>query len=128
MDASASSTISTSPTRRASSSALVAREVALRFLARFEVVSAEFVDSRIESAPPPTQHVIEVTGPYTIETDEFRFAESYVGMEVIGEAGTVIGWDGDREVRTPHENAVLIMPSRRKRKGESAVRFGRQIS
>ena len=73
----------------------------------------------------PIQYVIEVTGPVTIETDAFRFAEEFRGMEIISDAGTVIGWDGDKEILTPYDDCVLIMPSRRLKKGESAVRFGR---
>ena len=56
------------------------------------------------------------------------FVDDYRGLEVIPAAGTVIGHDGDRAVPTPYDNCVLIMPSRRLRKGESAVRFGRFIS
>jgi hypothetical protein len=48
-------------------------------------------------------------------------------MEVIAKKGTLIGWDGASEVHTPYDNCVLIMPSRRLRKGESAVRFGRYV-
>ena len=61
----------------------------------------------------------------TIGTDDFRFVQNFRGMEVIEKNGTLIGWDGKTEVRTPYDNCVLIMPSRRLRKGESAVRFGR---
>jgi hypothetical protein len=49
-------------------------------------------------------------------------------MELITAVGTVIGYDGDEEIKTPYDNCVLIMPSRRLRKGESAVRFGRFIN
>ncbi len=108
-----------------SESAAVAKEIALRFLAHYEVVGLEFVEEHLTPAPPVEQHVIEVTGPVTIETDHFRFTENFFGMEVIEKKGTLIGWDGDAEVRTPYDNCVLIMPSRRLRKGESAVRFGR---
>jgi predicted deacylase len=103
----------------------VAKEISLRFLARYEVVSPDFVEEHLTVAPPLEQRLIEVTGPVTIETDEFRFTESFSGMEIIEKAGTLIGWDGSTEVRTPYDNCVLIMPSRRLRKGESAVRFGR---
>ena len=68
-----------------------------------------------------------MTGPVTIRSDEFRFVEDYRGMEVIPRAGTVIGVDGDEEVRTPFDGCVLIMPSLRRRRGESAVRFGRLV-
>jgi hypothetical protein len=70
---------------------------------------------------------VQVVAPITITTDDFRFVRNYTGMEVIPEAGTVIGYDGPREVRTPFDDCVLIMPSTLKRKGESAVRLGRFI-
>ena len=63
----------------------------------------------------------------TIASDDFRFAAPYVGMEVIARAGTVIGHDGARAVATPYDNCVLIMPSMRLRKGETAVRLGRIV-
>lgn len=106
-------------------SVAVAKEIALRFVAHYEVVDPEFVAEHLSAEAPPRQHLIEVTGPITIETDDFRFTERFRGMEVIEKKGTLIGWDGDSEVRTPYDNCVLIMPSRRLRKGESAVRFGR---
>lgn len=105
----------------------VAKEIALRFLDHYRVVSPEFIEEHLTTRPPPVQRVIEVTGPITIETDHFRFTESFRGMEVIENEGTLIGWDGDKEVRTPYDRCVLIMPSRRLRKGESAVRFGRYM-
>ena len=36
--------------------------------------------------------------------------------------------DGATDVRTPYDDAVLIMPTRRPRKGETAVRIGRFVS
>ncbi len=105
----------------------VAVEVALRFLACTDTVAREWVEARLPATAPPAQRIIDVTGPVTIESDRFRFVEDYQGMEVIADEGTVIGWDGERAVRTPYPNCVLIMPSRRLRRGESAVRFGRYI-
>lgn len=107
------------------SSVDVAKEISLRFLANYAVVDTGFVEEHLGVAPPERQQVIEVTGPITIETDDFRFTKSFRGMEVIEKEGTLIGWDGNKEVRTPYDECVLIMPSRRLRKGESAVRFGR---
>ena len=103
----------------------VAKEIALRFLARYQVVAPSFIEEHLTAAAPAQQKLIEVTGPITIETDDFRFTERFSGMEVIAKKGTLIGWDGASEVRTPYDDCVLIMPSRRLRKGESAVRFGR---
>jgi succinylglutamate desuccinylase len=106
------------------SSADVAKDVTLRFLGSFETLDPKFIDQHLERAPPPMQHVIKVTAPVTIETDEFRFVDDYRGMEVIPKAGSVIAWDGEKSITTPYDNCVLIMPSRRTKKGESAVRFG----
>ena len=108
-------------------SVLVAKDVALRFLACFEVVDLAFVEAHLEASPPPVQRVIEVTAPVTIETGEFRFVGDYRGMDVIETEGTVIAWDGDAEVRTPYDHCVLIMPSTRLQKGNTAVRFGRYV-
>lgn len=106
------------------SSADIAKDVVLRFLGNFEILDPEFIDQQLEHAPPPMQHVIQVTEAVTIETDQFRFVEDFRGMEVISKAGTVIAWDGEKAIATPYDNCVLIMPSRRLKKRESAVRFG----
>ena len=108
--------------------ARVAVEVALRFLACTGAVAREWIERRQRETGSLVQRIIEVTEPVTVETDRFWFAEPYEGMEVIPEAGTVIGWDGERAVRTPYPECVLIMPSRRLRRGESAVRFGRYVT
>ncbi|MGI9335566.1 MAG: succinylglutamate desuccinylase [Gammaproteobacteria bacterium] len=104
----------------------VAFDVTARFLRQTGVVAPEFWASRI--APSPAQQrVIEVTQPVTIKNDGFRFADDYRGLEVIERAGTVIGWDGHEAVKTPFDDCVLIMPSRRLNAGASAVRLGRYL-
>ena len=108
--------------------ARVAIEVSLRFLACSGTVAREWLEARQSEAGPAVQRIIEVTKPVTIETDRFWFVEDYEGMEVIPDEGTVIGWDGERAIRTPYPQCVLIMPSRRLRRGESAVRFGRYVA
>ena len=105
----------------------VAVDIALRFVARTGVVAREWVDARLPRVAPAEQRIIEVSGPVTIASDRFRFVEDYEGMEVIPDEGTVIGWDAERAIRTPYPDCVLIMPSRRLRRGESAVRFGRYV-
>ncbi|MCZ6863857.1 MAG: succinylglutamate desuccinylase/aspartoacylase family protein, partial [Alphaproteobacteria bacterium] len=104
----------------------VAIETVYRFLGHLEAIAPEAAEPYVSKAAP-AQKFIEVAGPVTIETDGFRFAENYKGLEVIAEAGTVIGHDGDKEVTTPFDDCVLIMPSQRLKKGESAVRFGRFV-
>jgi predicted deacylase len=97
-----------------------------RFLCALDVIDAESAAPHI-GPEPPAQRVVEVSGPVTIEDDGFRFVADYQGMEVIGRAGTIIGHDGDKPIVTPYDDCVLIMPSRRLLKGQSAVRFGRFV-
>jgi predicted deacylase len=104
----------------------VARDVAVRLLAHLGMVGPQFAAEHTRPAPTP-QQVVEVTGPVTIRSDDFRFVSDFRGLEVIAQAGTLIGYDGDHEVRTPYDRCVLIMPSLRRRKGESAVRLGRFV-
>src|SRR3546814_5453602 len=75
----------------------------------------------------PEQRFVEVTGPVTITSENFRFVETFNGLEVIPKAGTVIAYDGDAPVTTPYDDCVLIMPSRRLNPGASAVRLGRYV-
>lgn len=108
-------------------SATVAVDAMLRFLLHFGAIEREFAAPHL--APlPAAQRVVEVTEAVTIESDDFRFAAPYVGMEVIARAGTVIGYDGPTAVATPYEDCVLIMPSMRLQKGQTAVRLGRIVS
>jgi len=109
-------------------SAVVAREVLLRFLIAAGILDAADAAGRLPDAPVPDQRVIEVTHAWTIRSDAFRFVRPFVGMEVIPAAGTVIGVDGDTPVTTPYDDCVLIMPSRRQVRGQTAVRLGRLVA
>lgn len=110
------------------SSARVAHDVMLRFLGHAGVVGADFVTANLNDTKLPKQKIIEVSGPYTITAEQpFTWKENYIGFELVEKAGTVIGWDGDKEVGTPYDNCVLIMPNRIKARGHSAVRFGHYV-
>jgi len=103
----------------------VAFQVTLRFLRHFGMVPAAFLDAHLDAAPLPQQRAIEVTDVITIESDAFSFALPVAGMQVVPASGTLLAHDGPRPVRTPYDDSVLIMPTRRPRKGETAVRIGR---
>jgi predicted deacylase len=104
---------------------IVAIETMLRFLLAVGSVSPEVARPHLSSGAPPPQRHIEVTEAVSITTEGFAFVENYIGLEVIPERGTVIGHDGDKPVRTPYDRCVLIMPTRRLQRGQTAVRFGR---
>ena len=106
----------------------VAIECALRFLLRFGAISEELAAAHLPEAPPAPQRIIEVTDAVTVRGGGFDFSGPYTGLEVIGAAGTLIGRDGNKEIRTPYDDCVLVMPSRKLRAGQTAVRFGRYIS
>ena len=108
-------------------SAELAIASAWRFLWKVGMVSEEQASPFQTVSLPEKQQFIEVSGPYTIQTDSFRFTETFTGLEVIEKAGTVIGYDGESEVTTPYDSCVLIMPSLRQTPGASAVRFGKFI-
>ena len=111
----------------AKSSALVAKETALRFLSYLELIDSDVAAGYLPAAPLPTARVIEVTDTVTIHSERFRFAEPYIGMEVIPKAGAILGWDGEQAVHTPYDDCILIMPSRRLYRGQTAVRLGRFV-
>lgn len=104
-------------------------EVALRFLRMLDMIEPEVgADVLNDLALPASQRVIEVTGPVTINAETFTFAGEFNGMEVLAKAGTLIGHDGDVPIVTPYDDCVLIMPSKRLWKGQTAVRLGRLVS
>jgi predicted deacylase len=105
-----------------------AKEVTLRFLRHFGMVDTAFLDAYLEPMPMPAQKVIEVTSVVTIGTDDFDFAVPASGLAVVQKAGTLLARDGDAEIFTPYDDCVLIMPTRRPKKGETAVRLGRFVS
>jgi predicted deacylase len=110
-------------------SAQVATDVMLRFLIATGAVARDDLAALGEEDfdAHPRQRVIEVTEAVTITGPGFEFAGDFRGLEVLQEKGTLIGRDGDREVRTPYDDCVLIMPSRRLVRGQTAVRLGRYI-
>ena len=110
------------------SSAAVARVAALRFLRHFGMLEAELADQAPSARALPPQKAIEVTDVVTIGTDAFQFAMPVHGLMCVPKAGTLLAHDAAGEIRTPYDDCVLIMPTRRPKKGETAVRLGRYVS
>lgn len=106
----------------------VAKQASLRFLRHFGMADPALLDEHLHPEPPPAQRAIQITDVVTIESDAFAFVRPVVGLETIARGGTLLARDGAREVHTPYDEAVLIMPTRDPRKGETAVRIGRYVS
>jgi predicted deacylase len=107
---------------------VVAIQSVLRFLKHFGMVEQHLLDAFLATEPAPAQKLIEVTTTVTIESDRFAFMFPVEGLQTIPVGGTVYAMDGDTPVSTPHDNCVLIMPTRRPKRGETAVRLGRYVS
>jgi hypothetical protein len=106
----------------------VARQSLLRFVDHFGMLDHSLAERHIDRDKPPPQRVVEVTSTVTIVSDAFRFTQPVHGLQVIRRAATVYAMDGDTEIRTPHDDCVLIMPTRKPKRGETAVRLGRFVS
>jgi predicted deacylase len=79
--------------------------------------------------PPAPQggapRVATVTTAVTAMTPNFAFVQAYHGGDIIPRRDTLIAMDGETEIRTPHDNCLLVMPSLRPSRGHTAVRLGR---
>lgn len=109
------------------SSVDVAMASTLRFLRLFDIVDDAFLARHLPAAPPQPQEIVRVTEAVTIVSDRFEFAQPFIGLEVLEKAGTPIAKDGDRAIVSPYDRCILIMPSRRLSKGNTAVRLGRFV-
>ena len=92
------------------------------------MIAADLFDAHVDHAPLPAQKAIEVTDAVTIASDGFEFAMPVRGLMVVERAGTLLARDDGNEIRTPYDRCVLIMPTRRPKKGETAVRLGRFVA
>lgn len=69
--------------------------------------------------------VATVTTAVTAMTSSFAFVQTYRGGDIVPRRNTLIAMDGETEIRTPHDNCLLVMPSLRPSRGHTAVRLGR---
>ena len=78
---------------------------------------------------PPTAapRLARVTHAVTTRGANFAFTTPFRGGDVIARAGTLVARDGEIEIRTPHDDCLLVMPSLRTAPGLTAVRFARFV-
>jgi hypothetical protein len=83
-------------------------------------------DAPLPPAPRPMpSRVAIVTTAVTAMTSSFAFVQTFHGGDIIPRRNTLIAMDGDTEIRTPHDDCLLVMPSLRPSRGHTAVRLGR---
>jgi predicted deacylase len=82
-------------------------------------------DAAALPATPP--RCAEVTLAVTAHSGGFAFARPFRGGDVIRHRNTLIATDGATEIRTPHDDCLLVMPSLRPSRGHTAVRLARFV-
>ncbi len=90
------------------------------------VLSATGLQARdpAQDGAPGTRYA-EVTMAITACSGGFSFVREFRGGEVVARRDTLIAMDGTQEVRTPHDDCLLVMPSLRPSRGHTAVRLAR---
>jgi predicted deacylase len=94
--------------------------------------SVEGLLQHLGMAPAPVRprarrgpvRVATVTNAVTALTSNFAFVQAYRGGDIVPRRNTLIAMDGETEIRTPHDNCLLVMPSLRPSRGHTAVRLG----
>lgn len=108
-------------------SRLVAQDAVHRLLALTGVVRVEELPADWRLDRPAAQWALEVTDAIVAESMEFRFAFTPTDLQVIERQGTVIGHEQGRDIVTPYDDCVLVMPSLRQlRPGVTVVRLARR--
>ena len=83
-------------------------------------------DAPLPPAPRiATARVASVTTAVTAMTSNFTFVQTFRGGDIVPRRNTLIAVDGETEIRTPHDDCLLVMPSLRPSRGHTAVRLGR---
>ena len=82
-------------------------------------------DGETDAVPVARWRCAEVTEVVTAATSGFSFVQAFRGGDVIPACDTLIANDGGREIRTPHDQCLLVMPSLRPSRGHTAVRLAR---
>ncbi len=104
----------------------VAKQVTLRFLKHFDILDTDWIEHHLEkSGALPPQHIVDISKVVTHTEATFQWIRPVRGLEVIATANTLIATDGEHEVRTPHADAVMVMPVPHPKVGQTAVRMGR---
>ncbi|MDW8445038.1 MAG: succinylglutamate desuccinylase/aspartoacylase family protein [Acetobacteraceae bacterium] len=101
---------------------------AARLLTRLGVIGrdlAQRLAPALDDAAVPAVRYAEVTRTVTARTSDFAFVQPFRGGEIIAARNTLIALDGAEEIRTPHDDCLLVMPSLRTCRGHTAVRLAR---
>ena len=102
----------------------VATQVTVRFLQHFGVLNSAWIATHLNAATLTSQRVVDISRVVTCTHTDFQWIRPVRGLEMIAEASTLLAMDGEIEVRTPHADAVMVMPVPHPKVGQTAVRIG----
>jgi predicted deacylase len=80
-----------------------------------------------KNQPRAEPRLAEVTVAVTASSGGFSFVRDFRGGDVVPLRNTLIATDGATEIRTPHDDCLLVMPSLRPSRGHTAVRLARFV-
>jgi len=81
----------------------------------------------VPATSAPARRTAEVTMVVTAATSGFAFVRHFEGGEIVPRRNTLIAVDGTAEIRTPHDDCLMVMPSLRPSRGHTAVRLARFV-
>jgi predicted deacylase len=99
----------------------------LRFLAYLDMVDAGFLAAHAPPLPPEQPRHVITTHVVVARGEGAVLDQAWPDIATVAEAGTLLGHDGVAEIRTPYQNAMLVLPVRRPRPGQPMLRFARDI-
>jgi predicted deacylase len=102
----------------------VACDVMWRFLHHFKMLDTAPNDANEANNLLPEQRVIDISHVVTVTGEKFRWVRPLAGLEIIPRLGTLLATDGETEIRTPHDDAIMVMPVPSPKVGQTAVRIG----
>ncbi|MFC0408603.1 M14 family metallopeptidase [Roseomonas elaeocarpi] len=78
--------------------------------------------------PPPRGVAWQVTRRVVPRRRDFAFLRPFRGGDVIARRNTLIALDGEDEIRTPHDDCLLVLPGQAALPGQTAVRLARRVT
>jgi predicted deacylase len=111
------------------SSGDIALDVTLDFLIHFNVIRQ--TDAyRIRPTIKPkfgSSVTYHITQDIYAKTGDFHYVRQFVGFDPV-KKGEIVAWDGDKPVRAPHADCVVVLVRPNVKKGGEAMSFGRLVS
>jgi hypothetical protein len=74
-----------------------------------------------------TPRVAQVTRTVTARSRRFAFTRPWRGGEVVPRAGTLLALDDGQDIRTPHDDCLLVMPNLLPQQDQTALRLAAYV-